>query len=68
MLQWAAVNNPYVSVAVSPVPFRVPSQWPLVRVSRQPRLSANDKGENEMKPGAVLRFLGIYLMAKENLS
>ena len=35
----------------------------LSRVSRQ---SANDKGDNKMKPRAVRRFPGIYLTAEEN--
>ena len=29
------------------------------------RLSANDKGDNEMVTGVVLRSLGIYLKAEE---
>ena len=32
----------------------------------QSRLSANDKGDNEAKPGAVHRSPGIYLIAEEN--
>jgi hypothetical protein len=35
-------------------------------VSRQSRLSANDKGDNEMKPAAVYRSSGIYLIAEES--
>ena len=35
------------------------------RVSRQSRLSANDKGDNEIIPGAVHRYPGIYLTAEE---
>ena len=38
----------------------------LSRLLRQSRLSANDKGENEMKPEVLNRSLGIYLMAEEN--
>ena len=45
-----------------PAPVRVPSQWPLPRVSR---LSANVKG-NEMIPGVVHRTPGIYLTTEEN--
>ena len=37
----------------------------LPRVLRQSCLSANDKGDNEMKLGAVHRS-GIYLTAEEN--
>ena len=33
----------------------------LLRLSHQSRLSANDKGDNEVKPGAVLRSPSIYL-------
>jgi hypothetical protein len=29
-------------------------------------LLANDKGDNEVKPGAVHRSTGIYFMAEEN--
>ena len=38
----------------------------LLRVSRQSRLSANAKGDNEMIPGGVHRSPGIYLTAEEN--
>ena len=33
---------------------------------RQSRLSANDKGDNEMKPGTVHILPGICLIAEEN--
>ena len=36
----------------------------LQRVSRQSRLSGNDKGDNEIIPGAVHRSPGIYLTAE----
>ena len=36
------------------------------RGSRQSYLLANDKGDNEVMPGAVHRFLGIYLTAEDN--
>ena len=38
----------------------------LPRVSRQSCLSANDKGDNKMEPGAVHISLGIYLTAEKN--
>ena len=38
----------------------------LPRVSRQSRISANDKSDNEMIPRAVQRSPGIYLTAEEN--
>ena len=38
----------------------------LPRVSRQSRLSTNEKGDNKMKPGAVLRSPGIYFKIEEN--
>ena len=38
----------------------------LPRVSLQSRLSANDKGDNEIIPRTVLRSPGIYLKAEEN--
>ena len=46
----------------SPVP--IPSQRP--RESRQSSLSANDKGDNEVIPGAVHRSHGIYLTDEKN--
>ena len=39
----------------------------LSRVSRQSHLSANDKDDNEMIPGAVHRSPDICLTAEENL-
>ena len=48
-------------MAVPPAPIRGPSQWPLA-----PSQSANDKGDNDMIPGAVHRFPLIYLTAAEN--
>ena len=38
----------------------------LLQVSRESRLSANDKGDNEMKLVAVDRYPGIYLTDEEN--
>ena len=38
----------------------------LPRVSPQSRLSASDKGDNEIIPGAVHIYPGIYLTAEEN--
>ena len=38
----------------------------LPRVSHQSRLSANDKGDNEMIPAVVHISPGIYLIAEEN--
>ena len=58
----------YASVAVPLLPG---SQRPLPRVSRQSRLSANDKGYNDMIPGVVHRSPGICLKLRkssENLS
>ena len=37
----------------------------LLRVSRQSHVSANDKGDNEMIPGAVHISPGIYLTVEE---
>ena len=50
-------------MAVPPAPVRVPSQRPLA-----PSFTsvANNKGDNEMIPGAVHRSPGIYLTAEEN--
>ena len=38
---------------------------PLPQMSRQSRLSTNDKGDNEMISGVVHKFSGIYLTAEE---
>ena len=54
------------NVAVSPVLFRFLANGPLSRVSRQSRLSVNDKGNNEMIPKSVHRSPDIYLMVEEN--
>ena len=53
-------------MVVLPAPVRVSSQRPPPRVSLQSRLSGNDKGENEMIPGAVHRSPGIYFSSEEN--
>ena len=42
--------------AIPPDTFRVPSQWPLSRVSRQLSLSANDRVDNDVKPWDLLAF------------
>ena len=52
-----------VSVAVAPAPVRVPSQRPFALSVTS---VANDKGENDMIPGAVYRSPGICLTADEN--
>ena len=54
----------HASVAVPPDPVRVPSQRPLAP-SVTSRLSANDKGNNEIIPGTKHRSPGIYLTAEE---
>ena len=48
-----------------PAPDRVPNQRPLVP-SVTSDTGANDKGDNEMIPGAVHRYPGICLTAEEN--
>ena len=53
-------------MVVLPAPVRVSSQRPPPRVSLQSRLSGNDKGDNEMIPGAVHRSPCICLTAEEN--
>ena len=50
-------------MAALPALVGIPSQRQLPRVSR---LAANDKGDNEIIPGAVHRSPGIYLIAEEN--
>ena len=49
-----------------PASSQVPSQRPLALISCPSRLSANDKGDNEMISGAVHRSPGVYLTAEEN--
>ena len=51
------------SVAVPPATVRFPSQWSL---PCQPRLLAKDKGNNEMKPGAMCIPPGIDLWLRQN--
>ena len=52
-------------MVVPGAPVRIPSQWAIPRVSRQSRLSANDKSD-EMIPEELNRSTGIYLTAEEN--
>ena len=47
-------------------PVRVLANDHLPQVSRYSRLSANDKGDNEMTPGTMHRSPGVYLRAEEN--
>ena len=58
-------KNLRAGVAVPPAPVRVPIQGHLPRKSCHSRLSANDKGDNEMMPGAVLRNPNICLTAEK---
>ena len=50
-------------MAVPPAPVRLPGQRPLATSVTS---VANDKGDNEMIPGAVHRSPGTYLTAEEN--
>ena len=50
----------YASVVVLLAPNQFQANDHLPRVSRQ---SANDKSDNEVKPGAANRYPGIYLAA-----
>ena len=54
------------SVAVPPAPVRVPSQTPLAPSVASITSVANDKGDNEMIPGAVHRSPDTCLTAEEN--
>ena len=56
----------HASVAVPAAPAWVPSQRPLVPSVTSVMLIANDKGDNEMIPGAVHRSPDICLTADEN--
>ena len=53
-------------MAVPPAPVQVPSQRPLAPSVASVTSVANDKGDNEMIPGAVYRSPGICLTAEEN--
>ena len=53
-------------MAVPPAPVRVPSQRPLAPSVASVTLVANDKGDNEMIPGAVHRSPDICLTAEKN--
>ena len=53
------------SVGVPPAPVRVPGQRPLAQSFASVKTVANDKGVNEMVPGAVHRFPGLYLTVEE---
>ena len=55
-------------MAVPPATVLVLANGDFPQVSRQSRLAANNKGDNEMKPGAMHRSPGIYLIAEENLA
>ena len=56
----------YASVAVPAAPVQVTSQRPLAPSVASVTSVANDKGDNEITPGAVYRSPGIYLTAEEN--
>ena len=56
------------TVTVPPAPLRVPSQRSLAPSVTSVTSVANDKGDNEMIPGAVHKSPGICLIAEENLS
>ena len=67
MEPWAAAKKKLlVCVAVPPAPVLVPSQRPLSLSVKSISSVANDKGDNEMVPGAVHRSPGICLTAEEN--
>ena len=55
-----------VSVAVPPAPVRVPIQRPLAASVASVTSVANDKDDNEIIPGAVHRFPGIFRTVEEN--
>ena len=65
-------RNILVSVAVPPVPVRVPSQRPRAPSVASVTSVANDKGDNEMILGAVHRSPGKFALqlrkTPENLS
>ena len=50
---------------VSPSLVQVPNQWSLVPCAISVTTVGKDKGDSEVKAGAVHRPLSIYLMAEE---
>ena len=54
-------------MTVPPAPVRVPGRKSLAPSVTSVTSVANDKGDNEMIPGAVQRSPGIFLTAEENL-
>ena len=65
---WAVANKSLVSVAVPPVPVRIPSERPLAPSVSSVTSVANDKGDNQMILGVVHRSPGICFTAEENWS
>ena len=63
---WPAAKKLYFSATVPPAPVRVPSQRPLAPSITTVTSVANNKGDNEMIPGAMHRSPGICLTAEEN--
>ena len=61
MESWA----PALVVAVPPAPVRVPSQRPLAPIVVTVTSVTNDKGDNEMIPGAMNRSPDISLEIKK---
>ena len=53
-------------MTIPPVNVRIPSQRPLAPRVASVTSVTNDKGENEMNPGAVQSSPGIFLTAVEN--
>ena len=45
---------------------RIPSQWPLASLVTSSHLSANDKGDNQMKPRDGHISSGLYVKAEKN--
>ena len=67
MESWAAAKKALSYVGVPPAPVRVPSHRPLAPSITSIMLVPNDKGVNEMIPGAVHSSPGICLTAEEYL-
>ena len=59
-------NSFFASVALPPALSGFLSNYHFPRVKRQLHQSADEKGDNEMKPEAVHKHPGIYLMVDEN--
>jgi hypothetical protein len=68
MEQWAADKKKlYTNVVVPPAPILVPTLWPRSLSVMLVPLLANDKGDNEVKPGLCTNILTFALWPRKTL-